>query len=126
MATNLDVLGGLDDNAAYKVPCAVATTGDMTSTMIGLPVIDTYQVQPNDRILVWKNTDETTNGIYDAPASGGTSAWTRSIDFSNSSAIYDGTQVFVVHGSAGGNKAYLCQTQNPVIGVSNITFVAAP
>jgi len=120
--TYLDVLGGLDDSAAYKVPCAVATTSDMTSIMIGTPVIDGYQVQAGDRVLVWQNSDETSNGIYDVPQPGGASAWTRSVDFSKSSAIYEGTQVLVVNGTKWGGSIFGCKTQRPVIGTSPITF----
>lgn len=118
MSTFLDVLGGLDASAAYKAPCAVATTADMTNTMIGLPVIDGYQCEADDRILVWENSNETTNGIYNASLS----AWSRAIDFSNSSAILHGTQVLVVNGSASGGFVFVCNTPNPTVGSTNITF----
>ena len=118
MGNPLDVLGGLDDAAAYKVPCACATLVDMTANMIGLPVIDGYQVQAGDRVLVMANTDQTTNGIYDASLG----AWCRSIDFTNSSAIYQGTQVYVVNGVKNGGVDFVCQTNRPVIGSTAITF----
>ena len=133
MATNLDVLGGLDDGAAYKIPCACATTADMTGAMIGLPVIDGYQTKPGDRVLVWMNSDQTTNGVYDIPGVNiynpppltqptGTSAWTRSIDFTNSTAVYLGTQVMVVNGATYAGWIFVCQQQNPVFGAQPITF----
>ena len=114
----LDVLGGIDSGAAFKVPCKVATTADMTSTMKGLPVIDGYQTVSGDRILVVANTSQATNGIYNAQ----TGAWSRAIDFTNSSSIYKGTQVLVVGGLTSAWKVLVCQTDNPVIGATPIVF----
>ena len=119
MTSNLDVLGGINDGAAYKAPCAAATTGDLTGALIGLRVVDGYQTVSGDRVLVWKNTDQTTNGIY--VAQGG--AWTLASDFSNSSAVVEGTQVLVTNGTAyGGNVFYVTTQGNITIGVSNISF----
>ena len=120
MGNPLDVLGGLDDAAAYKIPCKVATTGDMTATMIGLPVIDGYQVLQYDRILVWQNTNQATNGVY-AAISG---AWTRTTDFSNSSAVYFGTQVLVLNGTYAYQIFSVTSPDQPNIGSSPITFAA--
>lgn len=116
---SLDVLGGLDDSAGYKAPCACATIVDLTSAMIGLPEIDGYQTESGDRVLVWKNADTTTNGIYTASLS----AWSRALDFTNSSAILAGTQVLVFNGAAYGGKTFICQTQNPIVGATAITFL---
>jgi hypothetical protein len=119
MSTNpLGVLGGLDDAAAYKVPCKVATLTDMTGAMRGLPIIDGYQVMSGDRILVRANTDQTTNGIWVAE----TGAWCRSTDFTNSSAVYNGTQIFVVHGATYAGWVFSCLEDYPIIGATPITF----
>lgn len=118
VASDLDVLGGLNSGKAYKAPCAVATTGDITNTMIGLPVIDGYQVQAGDRVLVWQNTDARTNGIYSAQLS----AWTRTIDFSNSSAVTEGTQVLVTGGLTYLGTIFNLQESTVVFGSTNITF----
>ncbi len=117
-----DVLGGLTDWVAYKNPCAAATTTDMTGALIGLPVIDGYQVQSGDRILVWRNTNNTTNGIYTASSG----AWSRASDFTSSSSVAEGTQVLVVNGAAYGGVVFELTSPNPIsIGSSAIIFEEA-
>ncbi len=114
----LDVLGGIDDGAAYKAPCKVATVADMTTAMIGLPLIDGYQTLSGDRVLVRANTDPSTNGIWVASLG----AWCRAIDFTSSSAIMAGTQILVFHGAQFGGCIFVCQTQTPIVGSDAITF----
>lgn len=135
MGQPLNVVGGLDDAAAYKVPCACATTVDMTNTMIGLPIIDGYQTKSGDRILVWQNTDQTTNGIYQIPPTpnptvpppNNTSAWTRSLDFTNTDSVYFGTQVVVTGGNLYGNQIFSVQSPSfPTFGADPIIFVQSP
>lgn len=122
MTNNVDVLGGINDSIPWKAPCMVATTADMTSTMIGLPVLDGYQTQAYDRILVRDNTDQTTNGIYVASLS----AWARAIDFSNSSGVALGTQVRVNQGTTYNGAYFVLATPGQpgqiVFGSSNIVF----
>ena len=117
----LDVLGGIDDGAAYKAPCKVATIADMTGAMIGLPVIDGYQTISGDRVLVRANTSATTNGIYVAQLGG----WCRAIDFTNSSAIAHGTQVLVANGTTYAGCIFQCQADAPIIGTAAITFTVS-
>lgn len=112
------------DAAAYKTPVAVATTAAIDGSMTGLPIIDGYQTVLNDRILVWQNTDNTTNGIYVAQAG----AWTRAPDFSDNTSIANGTQVFVTHGSTYDNFIFNLTTAGQVgaivPGTSHLTFAA--
>ena len=115
---SLDVLGGIASGVAYKAPCAVATIADMTGALIGLPVIDGYQIQAGDRVLVWKNADQSTNGIYTAALS----AWTRSIDFCSTSAVTKGTQVLVNNGTAHSGFIFELTTANVTFGSSAISF----
>lgn len=131
MPQPLGVLGGLDDAAAYKVPCVVATTSDMTNTMIGLPIIDGYQTKLGDRILVWQNIDQTTNGIYYIPAGPlpvgvppptSSGAWVRAIDFTNTDAVYNGTQVLVTGGVTYAGQIFVCGQTRPTFGATPITF----
>lgn len=131
MPQPLDVLGGLDDSSAYKVRCAVATTSDMTFTMIGLPIIDGYQTQLGDRILVWMNGDQTTNGIYYIPAGPlpvgepppvSCGAWVRAIDATNSDSMNNGTQVLVVMGQTYAGQVFVCNQNQPIFGITPITF----
>lgn len=119
VTANLDVLGGITDLAAWKNPCAVATIVDMTDDMIGLPVIDGYQTEADDRILVRANTDESTNGIFSASLS----AWTPAIDFAINSGVVRGTQVLVTGGNTFTNVVFQVTTPDPVIvGNDDITF----
>lgn len=132
MPQPLNVLGGLDDAAAYKVPCACATTGDMTNTMIGLPIIDGYQTKLGDRVLVWQNTDQTTNGIYQVPGGpqvvgepppSSTGAWVRSLDFTNTDSVYQGTQFIVYNGTLYNGQVFVVTSPTgPVFGATPITF----
>jgi hypothetical protein len=86
--------------------------------MIGLITVDGYQLLPNDRVLVWQNSDERTNGVYNAS----TGAWVRAVDFTSTSAIGAGTQVYVYNGVTYAGSVFVCQAQMPVVGTSPITF----
>ena len=120
MASYVDVLGGLDDTTGYKAPCRLATTGDLGTALTGLQIIDGVQSVVGDRILVWQNSNTMLNGIYVAA----TGAWARAIDFSSSSSILKGTQIFVSDGAEYASVAFECQVSNPIIGTTGITFVA--
>lgn len=119
MASYVDVLGGLDDTTGYKAPCRLATTVDLGTGLVGLLVIDSVQTVAGDRVLVWQQANQATNGIYVV----NTGAWTRAIDFSSSSSILDGTQVYVASGASLGDNVFVCQTSNPAIGSTNVTFL---
>ena len=114
----LDDLGGIADDTGFKAPCRVATTANLGTALIGLLVVDNVQLVIGDRVLVWQQTDQATNGIY-VVSSG---AWSRAIDFSSSSSIMRGTQVFVTDGTLYGGSAFYCQTTNPSIGTTPIGF----
>ena len=118
MSAYTDVQGGIIQGADYKTACAVATTAAVDSAMTGLPVLDGYQVLNQDRILVWKNTNAALNGIWIA----NTGAWTRATDFSNTTAVVAGTQVYVFNGTLYGKTVFACQQNNIAFGTTNITF----
>lgn len=118
IAVYSDVLGGLLEDQGIKAPVAVATTADMTNSMTGLQTIDGYALQINDRVLVWKNATQTTNGIMVAQ----TGAWSPAIDFSNGSAVAAGTLIFVFNGATYGGATFACQVGNPTFGSTPITF----
>jgi len=122
VADYIDVIGGVTEDSAYKPPARLAATADLGTGLIGLLVIDGVQTVAGDRILLWKQADQTTNGIYTVS----TAAWSRSIDFSSSSAILRGTQVYVSDGSSYAKATFICQTENPVVGTTPITFLQAP
>lgn len=120
MSVYTDVLGGQTDDAGYKAPVRCATIADLGSALSGTITVDGYQTSAGDRVLVWQQSDQTTNGLYVVS----TGAWTRSLDFSSSSSILKGTQLLVSDGVQYGGTAFECQTQRPVVGTTPITFVA--
>ena len=112
------MLGGLLEDQGIKAPVAVATTADMTNSMTGLQTIDGYALQINDRILVWKNANQTTQ--RDLGRQHG--RLEIAIDFSNGGAVAAGTQVFVFNGATYGGATFACQVSNPTFGSTNIVF----
>ena len=50
-------LNGVDIGIAVKPPCRMATTAN--TTLSGLQTIDGVAQAAGDRVLVWKQTDET-------------------------------------------------------------------
>src|SRR5712672_1597347 len=77
---------------AIKAPVRVATTGNIT--LSGLQTIDGVTLAAGDRVLVKDQTDQTTNGLYNAT----TGPWTRTIDANNNSQFTQGSMVAVAAG----------------------------
>jgi hypothetical protein len=119
MSTFTDRLGGIRSELAYKAPCRVASTGPLT--LSGFQTIDGETLadgDPNLRVLVKDQTDQTQNGIYDAQSGN----WSRSKDFDANGKFIRGTRVNVVLGTVGAG-AYAISTADPItIGTSNIVF----
>lgn len=110
-------LGGASSSLAFKAPCVVATTANIT--LSGLQTIDGVTVVAADRVLVMYQTDASENGIYDVS----TRAWSRSRDFDGAGDVVKGTRVFVHSGSTM-SGAYVVTAADPiVIDTSAITFV---
>lgn len=116
--TTTDILGGFTDGVAYKTPCRVATTGDLGTSLIGLLTIDGNVLEDGDRVLVWKQADATTNGIYSASSG----AWARVSDFNNTSAVAIGTQVYVAGGALYANTIFVVQSGPITFGETAIVF----
>ena len=108
---------GYSTTAPFKLPCAVATTANISS-MNGLLTIDGYTTVAGDRVLVKNQTDATQNGIYVAD----TGNWVRSVDFDGSTDAVQGTLVLVYGGAVGGNSVYQLTTAAPVPGTSTLNF----
>lgn len=107
------------EGTAFKAPCLVATTANIT--LGGLQSIDGVTVAEHDRVLVKDQTDQTLNGIYEAS----TGNWRRTKDFDGAYDIVKGTKVFVSSG-AHDRIEYTVTSPDPiVIGTSAITFTAA-
>jgi hypothetical protein len=113
-----DRLSGLSGSAAIKVPCLVATSGNIV--LNGYPIVDTslgVAVSDGDRVLVRLQNNPAENGIYIVSASD----WVRSDDFNGAKDVVFGTYVRVNQGVHRG--LWFVNTTDPiVIGTSNINF----
>jgi hypothetical protein len=111
---------GPNPGLAIKQACRVATTANIV--LSGLQTIDGVALNANDRVLVWQQTDQTTNGIYNASTGG----WTRSID-ANSNALWaSGMLVEVNLGTLYASNSFQVTTLDPIVlGTSLVTFIAA-
>src|SRR6202034_651065 len=95
---------------AIKAPVLVATTGS-NATLSGVQVIDGIIVGNNaERVLVKDQTDQTTNGIYNAA----TGPWTRTVDASNNSQLTTGTLVVVTAGTVNAGETFRLTAANPI------------
>lgn len=106
--------------------CNCATTQSIV--LSGLPIIDGYQVQSGDRVLVknqngtdtsgnFTNTDDINNGIY--IASGG--AWARASDCSTGDVVSNQT-TYILFGTTNTYKSFIQLTQNAIVGTSLLTY----
>lgn len=117
--TVIDRRYSVAEGTAFKAPCRVATTANVT--LGGLQSIDGVTVAEHDRVLVKDQTDETANGIYEAS----TGNWSRAKDFDGAYDIIQGTKVYVTSGGEA-NTEYTVTSADPMtIGTSNITFEVA-
>lgn len=116
-------LGGARSSLAFKAPCRVSSTGNLTlsglQTINGVAFLSTDVANGlNTRILVKDQTDATQNGIYvsdDGP-------WERARDFDGNSDIVTGTRVYVQGGTVGATTYVVTSADQIIIGTSSITF----
>lgn len=80
----------------WKEPCRVATTGNITISTALNPgdTIDGVVLAENDRVLVWRQTTKSQNGIYRVAASPA-----RTTDADAAGELVGGTQVRVTSGT---------------------------
>jgi hypothetical protein len=115
-STGIDRVEGLDPAVAFKAPCRVATTENIT--LSGAQTIDGVAIT-NERVLVWSQINQSENGIWNASGT----AWTRAEDFDGNRDVVLGTQIRVTSGTDYSGFTFSVTTANPiVIGASNITF----
>lgn len=88
----IDRITGLTASIAYKAPCRVATTAQIT--LSGLQTVDGLALVEDDRVLVRNQTDATENGIYIASVRD----WKRAADFDDNRDAMTGTRVYVSYG----------------------------
>jgi len=118
MVDILDRRRGLSSGVAFKPPCRLATTANIT--LSGLQTIDGVTTVADDRVLVKDQTTGSANGIYVADSG----PWVRAVDFNGPRDSAQGTLVMVVEGSANGVNIFELTTATPVIGTSSLAFSA--
>lgn len=115
----IDLADGLSSATAYKGPCKVATTANIT--LSGEQTIDGEAIVTGDRVLVRAQTSSVNNGIYVAD----TGPWRRAKDFAGNRDVRKGTRVWVTQGN-NGPAEFEVTTANPVlVGTDNIVFADA-
>lgn len=107
---------GLVGFSGMKVPVRLATTAAIT--LSGEQTIDGVSAVTGDRVLVKNQTDPTENGIYVVD----TGDWNRAADCDGPYDLVQGSLVYVVSGTAGGNKIYKQTEASPEPGTSDLNF----
>jgi hypothetical protein len=115
MPTKINILSQVK-GMSNKTPCIVATTGD--TSFLAIYIIDGITLSNNDRVLVWKQSDATENGIY--IFSGGT--LTRALDSNAPDDFIQGMQILVISGDTYGETLFYQTSVVSTIGSSNINF----
>jgi hypothetical protein len=118
----VDRLGGYRSSLAFKAPCYVATTANIT--LSGFQTIDGVTLtalDANPRVLVHHQTDARENGIYIASSG----LWQRASDFNGNNDFICGTRVYV-HSGTTSVGAYVVTSEDPmVVGDDDIVFTPA-
>jgi hypothetical protein len=108
-----------------KQPCYVATTGNISDLSSGAPdIIDGINLSTGLRILVKDQVNSQENGIYivESLGTGNDGYWKRANDSNLADDFLQGMQIFVISGNTNGNKTFLLETENPILGTSGLTF----
>ena len=113
---NKTYVDGVANGIVWHNSVRVATTGDIT--LSGEQTIDTVSVVAGNRVLVWMQSDATTNGVYDVSAS----TWTRSSD-SNTNTLLIKAGYTVSEGSANINREFVNTNTSITQWTTAITFV---
>jgi len=109
-------LSGARTSLAFKAPCRVATTANIT--LSGTQTIDGIAVVAEDRVLVKNQTTGAQNGIYVAKAA----TWERAKDFSGTGDVVTGTRVHVYSGDTQDGDWTVTTTGTITIGTTSIAF----
>lgn len=102
--------------------CRVATTGNVTiaTALNSGDSIDGVTLADGDRVLVWKQTTASENGIWIVDA-----VPFRATDFDETAEVLAGTLIPVNEGSTHADKLFMLTTNNPVtVNTTLLTFKA--
>lgn len=120
MTTYTDRVAGARSSLAFKAPCRVKTTTNIT--LSGFQTVGGVTLAAGDsnlRVLVAGQDNASENGIWDASAT----AWTRARDFNGANDVVKGTRVQVIAGTTSGE--WIVDTADPItIGTTALSFVA--
>lgn len=119
-SVSTDRRDGVNSSKAIKVPCAAATTGNIT--LNGEQTIDGINLIEGDRCLVVAQDDPAANGIYDVDEGD----WTRAIDADSTIDLTEGTLVFTIGGTAGAGLWVLTSTLDIVVGETVMQWTYLP
>ncbi len=112
--------GGGGGSATEKSPVLVATTANIA--LSGEQTIDGVLTSAS-RILVWRQTDQTTNGIYVTGAAG----WLRATDADFAAEFVSNFSVYVQSGTLSGQSVFRFTTTAAVtLGTTALTFERMP
>lgn len=102
----------------WKEKCVAATTANVNLATVGLSAQDGVTISNGDRVLVWKQTTASENGIYIASSG----AWMRSAD-ADSAAELRAAVVRIEQGTLYGDHQFALTTDNITLGTTGLTFV---
>jgi hypothetical protein len=109
-------LGSARGGLAFKAPCRLATTANIT--LSGLQTIDGVTVVADDRVLVKNQTTGSENGIYLAKST----AWVRARDFDGGGDAVKGTRIYVHSGATQSGEHILTTADGFTIGTTSLAF----
>ena len=105
---------------SWKDAARVATTANIDLAAPGA-AIDGVTLSNGDRVLVWKQTNASQNGVY--TFNGAAAAMTR-VDDLDTGAEFPSAALFVSAGASWGDTAFVCTNDTaPAVGSDNIEFV---
>lgn len=104
---------GLD----WKNSVRAATTANITTS--GTQTIDGVALIAGDRVLAKDQTTANTNGVYVVAAG----AWSRAVDFDDSTEVTAAAAVPVEAGTTNGDAVFVLATDGPItVGTTNLSF----
>ncbi len=105
---------------SWKDAARVATTANIDLSAPGA-AIDGVNLSSGDRVLVWKQTNASQNGVY--AFNGAAAAMTR-VDDLDTGAEFLSAALFVSAGASWGDTGFVCTNDTaPAVGSDNIEFV---
>jgi hypothetical protein len=123
----LDEIEAIVDGLSHKNPVRVATTENISNLNSGAPlVVDSITLQAGNRVLVFNQTTQSQNGIYEVitAGSGSNGVWSRADDANSATNLIPGSEVFVLEGTLHGLAKYWLVTTGPyTIGTTSLEFL---